>query len=74
MKNLLSLVVNVVAAVSYTLVGFDRVLWEAVLVIAVGSLLGGLLGAAVGRRLPPVVLRATIVVLGLVALVFLVLP
>ena len=39
MKNLLSLVVNVVAAVSYTLVGFDRVLWEAVLVIAVGSLL-----------------------------------
>lgn len=74
MKNLLSLVVNVVAAVSYTLVGFDRVLWEAVLVIAVGSLLGGVLGAAVGRRLPPVVLRATIVVLGLVALVLLVLP
>lgn len=72
MKNLLSLVVNVVAAAAYVVVGFDRIVWEAVLVIAVGSLLGGLLGASVGRRLPSAVLRATIVVLGVVALVALV--
>lgn len=69
MKNLLSLVVNVVAATAYVVVGFDRIVWEAVLVIAVGSLVGGLLGASVGRRLPNAVLRATIVVLGVVALV-----
>ncbi|MEJ5867851.1 sulfite exporter TauE/SafE family protein [Pseudokineococcus sp. 5B2Z-1] len=72
MKNLLSLVVNVVAAAAYVVVGFDRIVWEAVLVIAVGSLVGGLLGASVGRRLPSAVLRATIVVLGVVALVALV--
>ena len=69
MKNLLSLVVNVVAATAYVVVGFDRIVWEAVLVIAVGSLVGGLLGASVGRRLPNAVLRGTIVVLGVVALV-----
>ncbi|WP_299036464.1 sulfite exporter TauE/SafE family protein [uncultured Pseudokineococcus sp.] len=69
MKNLLSLVVNVVAATAYVVVGFDRIVWEAVLVIAVGSLVGGLLGASIGRRLPNGVLRATIVVLGVVALV-----
>ncbi|WP_422631977.1 sulfite exporter TauE/SafE family protein [Pseudokineococcus basanitobsidens] len=72
MKNLLSLVVNVVAATSYVLVGFDRIVWEAAGVIAVGSLVGGALGALVGRRLPAAVLRATIVVLGVVALVALV--
>jgi uncharacterized membrane protein YfcA len=39
-----------------------------VLIIAVSSLLGALAGAAVGRRLKPIVLRGIIVVLGLVAL------
>ncbi|MEJ5915588.1 sulfite exporter TauE/SafE family protein [Pseudokineococcus sp. 1T1Z-3] len=69
LKNLLTLVVNVVAATMYVVIGFDRIVWAAVLVIAVGSLLGGLLGSYLGRRLPAVVLRATIVVLGVVALV-----
>ena len=40
-----------------------------VLLIAVGSLLGGVVGATVGRRLPPVVLRGVIVVIGLVGIV-----
>jgi uncharacterized membrane protein YfcA len=67
-KNLLALVVNVVAAVAYTLVAFDRISWLAAGLIAVGSLAGGLLGAHYGRRLPPNALRAAIVVVGLVGL------
>ncbi|MBO0594550.1 sulfite exporter TauE/SafE family protein [Nesterenkonia sp. E16_7] len=74
-KNLLVAVVNLTAAISYVLVDYllrepaDRViLWEVVVVIAVGSTLGGLIGAWVGRRLSPLVLRLIIVTLGLVAL------
>ena len=36
--------------------------------IGVGSLIGGQIGATVGRRLPDPVLRVTIVVVGLTAL------
>lgn len=67
-KNLLALVVNIVAAVAYTMVAFDRISWPAAGLIAVGSLLGGFLGARYGRRLPPNALRAVIVVVGLVGL------
>ena len=67
-KNLLSLVVNVVAAVTYTLVAFDRIDWWAAAAIAVGSLAGGFLGARYGRRLSPRALRAVIVVVGLIGL------
>jgi uncharacterized protein len=67
-KNLLTLVVNVVAAVSYTLVAFDRISWPVAGVIAAGSLLGGFVGAHYGRRLSPNALRATIVVVGLIGL------
>jgi uncharacterized membrane protein YfcA len=37
--------------------------------IAAGSILGGVLGARGGRRLPPQALRALIVVVGIVAIV-----
>ena len=67
-KNLLSLVVNVVAAVAYTVVAFDRISWVAAGLIAAGSLIGGFLGAHYGRRLSPNVLRAVIVVVGLIGL------
>jgi len=67
-KNLLSLVVNVVAAVAYTVVAFDRISWAAAGLIAVGSLIGGFVGAHYGRRLSPTVLRALIVVVGLIGL------
>ena len=67
-KNLLSLVVNVVAAVAYTVVAFDRISWVAAGLIAVGSLIGGFVGAHFGRRLSPNVLRAVIVVVGLIGL------
>lgn len=67
-KNLLSLVVNSVAAVVFVVVAFDRVDWAVVGLVAAGSLLGGLIGAGVGRRLPARVLRAVIVVVGTVAI------
>ena len=67
-KNLLTLLVNVVAAVGYTLVAFDRISWPVAGLIAAGSLLGGTLGARYGRRLSPNALRATIVVVGLIGL------
>ena len=67
-KNLLALVVNVVAAVAYTLVAFDRISWLAAGLIALGSLVGGFLGAHYGRRLSPNALRAFVVVVGLIGL------
>jgi uncharacterized membrane protein YfcA len=67
-KNLLSLVVNIVAAVAYTVVAFDRISWTAAGLIAIGSLLGGFVGAHYGRRLPPGALRAAIVVVGSIGL------
>lgn len=68
-KNVLSLVVNIVSAVVYAALGGDRIDWAVAGLIAVSSLTGGWLGARYGRRLHPNALRAVIVVLGLVALV-----
>ncbi|MEP6562278.1 MAG: sulfite exporter TauE/SafE family protein [Nakamurella sp.] len=67
-KNVLVLVVNVVAAAAYTLVAFDRINWQATALIAAGTLIGGFVGAHVGRRLSPTLLRGVIVLLGVVAL------
>lgn len=66
-KNVLNVVVNMVAAVFFLFAAeFD---WTAVLLLAAGSALGGQLGARVGRRLSPSVLRALVVVVGTVAIV-----
>jgi hypothetical protein len=67
-KNLLALIVNVVAALAYVLVAFHRISWPAAGLIAIGSLIGGWLGAHYGRRLSPTALRAAIVVIGLIGL------
>ena len=67
-KNLLSWLVNIVAAVGYTLVAFDRISWPTAGLIAAGSLVGGWLGAHYGRRLSPTALRGFIVVVGLIGL------
>lgn len=64
-KNVLALLVNGVAGVVFVLV--TRVDWTIVALIAGGSIIGGQVGATVGRRLPPQVLRAVIIVVGLVA-------
>ncbi|MEU8620910.1 sulfite exporter TauE/SafE family protein [Streptomyces sp. NPDC048623] len=65
-KNILGAVVNGVAAVFFLFVAdFD---WTAVLLIAVGSTIGGQIGAKVGRRLSPTVLRGVIIAVGIVAI------
>ncbi len=66
-KNVLATVVNAVAAVVFVLVAFDQIDWVVVLLIALGSTIGGVIGSTVGRRLPQNVLKAAIVVIGLVA-------
>ena len=70
-KNVLAAIVNVVAGAIYAVVA--PVDWRVVGILAVTSTLGGLIGARVGRRLPPTVLRVVIVVIGVVAIVDLVL-
>lgn len=67
-KNLLALLVNIVAAVAYTLAASDRVSWAVAALIAGGSMVGGWLGAHYGRRLSPGALRTTIIVVGLIGL------
>lgn len=73
LKNVLATVVNGVAAVVFLLVARELVDWLVVLLVAVGATVGGVVGATVGRRLPSPVLRAVIVVVGLVAVARLVL-
>lgn len=67
-KNLLSLLVNIVAAGMYIALAFDRIDWTVVVLIAVGSLIGGYLGSHYGRKLSPTALRGVIVVVGLIGL------
>ena len=64
-KNVLVAVVNGTAAVVY--IGFAHVAWLVVLLIAVGSTIGGLAGARFGRKLPPLALRIFVVLIGVVS-------
>ena len=70
-KNVLALLVNGVAAVIFIAVA--DVDWPVAGLIAVGSVVGGQLGATVGRRFRPAVLRGVIVVVGTAAVVALLL-
>jgi uncharacterized protein len=67
LKNAVSAVVNGVAAIVFIAQSTPN--WAVVALIAVGSTIGGQLGALIGRRLPPVVFRTVIVVVGAVAIV-----
>ncbi len=66
-KNVLSAIVNATASLLFVIV--TDVAWAAAGLIAAGSIVGALLGASLGRRIPPVVLRGLIVVVGVVAIV-----
>jgi uncharacterized protein len=67
LKVVLVGVANLVSGVVF--VFFAHVAWAAAGLIAGGSVIGGLLGARVGRRLSPEVLRGVIVVIGVGAIV-----
>jgi uncharacterized protein len=66
-KNVLAALVNGISGVLFVLVA--DVDWQVVGLIAVGAVVGGVLGSSIGRRLPAPVLRGFIVVVGVVALV-----
>jgi uncharacterized membrane protein YfcA len=70
LKVVLAGLVNLVAGVVFVFVA--HVAWLPALLIAVGSSLGGILGARHGRRMSAPVLRALIVVVGVAAIVRLV--
>ncbi|TDT29999.1 sulfite exporter TauE/SafE family protein [Naumannella halotolerans] len=69
-KNVLAAIVNLVAGVLYAFLA--PVNWWIVLTIALSSIVGGLLGAKFGRKLPPMALRGLIVVIGVAAIVYMV--
>lgn len=62
LKQSVSLSVNVAAAVLFTFSG--RVVWAAVLVMAVGALIGGALGGRLAGRIKPSLLRWMVVGIG----------
>lgn len=62
LKNVLQAVVNAASGLLFIFIA--PVAWEVVALIAIGSILGGQLGARYGRRLSPVVLRVVIIVVG----------
>jgi uncharacterized protein len=61
-KNVLTAMVNAIAATVFIIT--THIAWGAAAGLLVGSTAGGQLGAVVGRRLPPAVLRAVIAVVG----------
>ncbi len=67
LKNMIVPCANAAAAIVFLFSG--RIDWMIVLLLAVGSILGGQIGAHVGRRLPAPVLRGVIVLVGVVALI-----
>jgi uncharacterized protein len=69
-KNVFTALANLVSGVVFVFVA--DVDWLVVGLLAGGSILGGMLGARIGRRLRPFWLRAAIVVVGSVAIVQLV--
>ncbi len=66
-KNVLAMCVNLVASATFIIA--TDVNWAIVGCIAVGSVIGGQLGATVGRKLNPQMLRVVIVLVGLSALI-----
>jgi uncharacterized protein len=66
-KNVLAGLVNGVAAIMF--IALTHIDWKVAGLIAAGSIIGGQVGARIGRRLPPWGLRLLIVCVGVAALV-----
>jgi uncharacterized protein len=66
-KNLLASAANIAAAIVFVATG--RVVWPAALALMAGAMVGGYLGGHGARRLPAVVFRVLIIVVGVLALV-----
>ncbi len=70
LKNALSLIVNAVSGVLFIVV--SDINWPVAGAIAAGSIIGAQIGGRVGRKLPPVIYRVIIVVVGVTAIIALV--
>ncbi|MGB3828658.1 MAG: sulfite exporter TauE/SafE family protein [Ornithinimicrobium sp.] len=70
-KNVLTLLVNLIAALVFLIVQPEQINWTVAALIAAGSTVGGLIGARVGRRMPPWLLRGVIITIGVIAIVVL---
>jgi uncharacterized membrane protein YfcA len=64
LKNFLAVLINGVAAVLFILL--SPIAWPAAILLAIGAIIGGQVGAIVGRRLPATALRVAIIVVGTV--------
>ena len=62
LKNVIATVINAVAAVVFIILA--PVAWIPAILLAIGSTIGGQLGAVAGRRLSPFALRVAIIVIG----------
>jgi uncharacterized membrane protein YfcA len=67
LKNVLTGIVNGMAAILF--IALTHVDWGLAGLIAAGSVIGGLIGARIGRRLPPMALRMIVVIIGLISVV-----
>jgi uncharacterized protein len=67
LKNGVASVVNGVAALVFIAVA--PIAWQPAALLAIGSTIGGQVGAVVARRLPPTALRGVIIVVGVVVAV-----
>lgn len=67
LKNALATIANSTAAVFYIVLASPA--WPVVGLLAIGTIVGGYLGANFGRKLSPTALRAVLVVVGLTAAV-----
>jgi hypothetical protein len=68
-KNVLALCANGTSALLFICV--THIAWEAALLIAAGSIVGGQIGGVLGRRVPAPLLRVVIIIVGLTAAVVL---
>lgn len=66
-KNVLAALVNGIAALLF--IAFADVDWAVAGLLAAGAIVGGQVGATLGRRIPPTWLRAGIVVVGVIVAV-----
>ena len=69
-KNVLAGVANAVAGLLFIVLA--HVAWGAAALIAAGSVVGSLIGARYGRRIPPEVLRRVVIVYGVIVAVVLI--
>lgn len=69
LKNFLVAGLSIVVALLFAFFATEHIDWSVVVILAAGALLGGTLGARLGRRIPPNLLRGIILVVGTVALI-----